>query len=176
LLSIDFKPGQLVSGAPGGAGPQGPQGLKGNTGTNGTDGAPGLQGPKGDQGAQGTQGPTGPFPSTLPSGKTVVGVFDVEGNAAASGGVLTSQLSYVFRAPDQTEVYIKSGTTDPNCPGTHTDPTANAGFTCIYEQASIAASSNRGINFRSTSGVSLYVFSAGSGFFGMYGTWAATAP
>jgi len=40
LLSTDFKPGQLVAGAPGGTGPQGPQGLKGNPGTNGTNGAP----------------------------------------------------------------------------------------------------------------------------------------
>ncbi len=35
LLSIDFKPGQLVAGAPGATGPQGPQGLKGSEGPRG---------------------------------------------------------------------------------------------------------------------------------------------
>jgi hypothetical protein len=45
LLSADFKPGQLVAGAPG---PQGLQGPKGDSGA------------KGDTGATGTQGPAGP--------------------------------------------------------------------------------------------------------------------
>jgi hypothetical protein len=44
LLSIDFKPGQLVAGAPGATGATGAQGPKGDTG---------LTGPKGDTGAAG---------------------------------------------------------------------------------------------------------------------------
>ena len=41
LLSIDFKPGQLVAGAPGATGAPGP---KGDRGTNGTNGSPGVSG------------------------------------------------------------------------------------------------------------------------------------
>ena len=44
LLSLDFKPGQLVAGAPGGTGPQGPQGLKGDKGDPGTNGTNGSNG------------------------------------------------------------------------------------------------------------------------------------
>ena len=44
LLSLDFKPGQLVAGAPGGTGPQGPQGLKGDKGDPGTNGTNGING------------------------------------------------------------------------------------------------------------------------------------
>lgn len=50
LLSEDFKPGQLVAGAPGPAGPGGPKGDTGPTG---------LQGPKGDTGTNGTNGSPG---------------------------------------------------------------------------------------------------------------------
>lgn len=51
LLSVDFKPGQLVSGAPGPAGPVGPKGdigakgdpgVKGDPGADGAAGAPGI--------------------------------------------------------------------------------------------------------------------------------------
>lgn len=50
LLSKDFKPGQLVAGAPG---PQGAPGPKGDSG------ATGAQGPKGETGATGPQGNPG---------------------------------------------------------------------------------------------------------------------
>ena len=50
LLSTDFKPGQLVAGAPGPAGAAGAKGDKGDTGAKGDPGA------KGDTGAQGPAG------------------------------------------------------------------------------------------------------------------------
>lgn len=53
LLSLDFKPGQLVAGAPGAVGPQGaPGGV-------GAPGPAGPAGPKGDTGAKGDKGDTG---------------------------------------------------------------------------------------------------------------------
>ena len=138
-------------------GPQGPQGLQG------------PQGPKGDTGQP------GPFPSTLPAGKTIVGVYDLEGTAAAVNGLVTGDISYLYAAPDQTEVYVKNGVSNPNCTGTANAPTAPPGFTCIYEiSASNAQAENRGINFSRDSGVGLYVYSGAAGHFLMYGTWAAT--
>jgi hypothetical protein len=156
--------------------------LKGNRGPRGFTGAQGVPGPKGAtgaqgvQGVQGVQGPPGPFPATLPAGKTVVGTYDMEGTAAAADGLVTSAISYIYRAPGQTAVFVKSGTTNPNCPGNSTTPTANPGFTCVYEFSVSNASASRGINFTRDSGPGLYIFAAAAGQFGSAGTWAATAP
>jgi len=55
-----------------------------------------LIGPRGAQGPKGEQGAPGSFPATLPTGKTIVGTFDMEGIAAAANGLVTSEISYVF--------------------------------------------------------------------------------
>jgi hypothetical protein len=135
----------------------------------------GATGPRGLQGIQGIQGPPGPFPATLPGGKTVVGTYDMEGVAAGANGLVTSQISYLYRAPSQTTAFVASGTTNPNCPGNSTTPTANPGFTCIYETNGYNVGGH-GINFNRASGPALYAYSSGAGQFGSYGTWAATAP
>ena len=67
LLAKDFKPGQLVAGAPGPAGPQGAQGPNGDPGAPGPAGAQGAQGPKGDTGE--------PGPSTGPAGGDLSGNY-----------------------------------------------------------------------------------------------------
>jgi hypothetical protein len=144
----DFASGTLL---------QGPQGL------------PGPQGAKGDPGAQGAPGP---FPDKLPSGKTIVGAFDVEGVAGAGPQTVTGGISYLYAAPNAVH-YVKLGTTNPNCPGA--DPaTAAPGHTCVYEQYTINTNNTRGINFANNSGVGLYGSATASGAFGMRGTWAAT--
>jgi hypothetical protein len=143
--------------------------LKGNRG------AQGLRGPTGAQGVQGVQGPPGPFPATLPAGKTIVGTYDMEGTAAAANGLVTSEISYLYSAPSQTAVFVPNGGSNPNCPGNSTTPTANPGFTCVYEFLSLNAGSH-GINFNRASGPGLYIFSAAAGQFDSAGTWAATAP
>jgi len=59
LLSKDFKPGQLVAGAPGATGATGPKGntgAAGATGLKGDTGATGATGLKGDTGGAGTPG------------------------------------------------------------------------------------------------------------------------
>jgi hypothetical protein len=150
--------------------------LRGNRGPQGPQGAQGPPGAQGAQGIQGIQGPPGPFPDALPAGKTVVGTYDMEGVAAAGNGLVTSEISYIYRAPGQTAIFVKSGTTNANCPGNSTNPTANPGFTCVYEFLAINASASRGINFNRVSGPGLYIFSAAAGQFGSAGTWAATAP
>ena len=168
LKATDFKPGELVAGAPGPIGPAGPAG---------------PQGPKGDQGVQGAKGdtgdigPAGPFPNALPSGKTIMGVYDMEGTAAAAGGLLTSDISFLYPVEGSlSRVYVKSGATHVSCTGTAANPTAPAGFLCVYEASDTNASSSRGLNFGRKHGEGLYVFSAGSGYFGAWGSWAVTAP
>jgi hypothetical protein len=82
LLAVDFKNGQLPSGAIGLAGPQGadgqpgatglqgaigvpgPEGITGPQGVTGPTGSQGAQGGKGDKGDQGDVGPTGPVGPT----------------------------------------------------------------------------------------------------------------
>lgn len=126
-----------------------------------------LTGPKGEQGAP------GPFPATLPAGKTIVGTFDMEDIAAAAQGLVTSEISYVFSAPEQTVRYVKVDTSDPNCTGSALAPTAPLGFTCIYERSAVNTV-NRGINTSWSAGVNLFAFSAAAGSFAAWGTWAAT--
>ena len=187
LLSADFKPGQLPAGATGALGPQGtqgpqgadgPQGPKGNTGSTGPagpqgpQGAAGPQGPKGDTGAT---GPAGPFPATLPSGKTIVGIFDVKGTAAAAGAEVTGAASYLYSAPGQTTTYVRGGATDPTCTGSFANPTAPAGHTCVYEAGSYnTAAGSHGTDLDTKQGFTLYALAAAAGGFGMYGNWAAT--
>jgi hypothetical protein len=147
---------------------QGPQGVRG------------PQGAQGTQGIQGNTGAAGPFPATLPTGKTVVGTFDVEGIATAAGtagagSLATGAFSYTYLAPSQTVIYVDTGTTNPTCTGTEAAPTAPNGYTCIYEHAA-GNSSSRGVNFATSSGVAIYAFATAAGYFDVYGTFAATGP
>jgi hypothetical protein len=155
---------------------RGQRGPRGATGATGATGAQGSQGIQGAQGIQGVQGPPGPFPASLPAGKTVVGTYGMGGIAAAANGLAEGDISYLYSAPSQTVIFVASGTTNPNCPGTEANPTAPAGFTCVYETSPVNASGSRGINFHTSTGVGLYIFSTAAGFFESTGTWAATAP
>jgi hypothetical protein len=152
------------------------RGQRGPRGATGATGAQGAQGIQGTQGIQGVQGPPGPFPAALPAGKTIVGTYGMGGVAAAANGLTEADISYLYSAPSQTVIFVASGGSNPNCPGTEASPSANAGFTCVYETSPVNASSSRGINFHTSSGVGLYIFSAAAGFFESTGTWAATAP
>jgi hypothetical protein len=150
-------------------------GQRGPAGATGATGAQGPQGIQGAQGIQGVQGPPGPFPAALPAGKTIVGTYGMGGVAAAANGETEADISYLYSAPSQTAIFVASGGSNGNCPGTEASPAANPGFTCVYETSPDNASS-RGINFHTSSGVGLYMFSTAAGFFESTGTWAATAP
>lgn len=85
------------------AGEPGPQGPKGDTGSTGAQGPKGDQGPRGDQGPQGEEGPEGPAGPTetsLPSGKTLTGLWDFQGNLAENTWVSISFPLRVEPAPN----------------------------------------------------------------------------
>ena len=114
LLSVDFKPGQLVAGAPGSIGPRGPQGLKGDAGTNGA---------------------AGPFVDTLPSGKSLKGAYMMRGTAAVISASAGADISFsIPLAAAPTGHFLKSGAAPTaDCPGSASVPTAAPGHVCIYE-------------------------------------------
>lgn len=146
------------------------------TGPRGATGPAGPQGPKGDRGEKGETGEAGPFPSTLPSGKSVYGAFEILGTATATGQFFGAQISYTYLIPGQTAVYVKEGTTSTTCTGSYENPTAPPGFTCIYEHSSQNAQTGRGTNYPSQSGgLGLQASSVSTGLVQVYGTWAATA-
>jgi hypothetical protein len=148
------------------------------TGPKGATGATGAQGPRGERGERGERGgtgPAGPFPATLPAGQTIVGVYDVGGTApSATKALVTGEFSYLYQAPGQTVIYVGSGTTNPTCTGSYLNPTAPAGFTCIYEQNATNVTIEHGVNSPTDQGVRLYAFSAAAGQFEIFGAWAAT--
>ncbi len=158
---------------------KGQKGAVGSPGAQGVQGSQGPQGPTGNTGSTGNTGPEGPFPSTLPSGKTIVGVFDVEGvssgGISSTGSLATGSISYLYEAPSQTVVYVAAGGSDPHCTGNFAAPTAPPGYTCIYETENGNAGAH-GVNFHTDAGVALYVFSAAAGAFEIHGSWAATGP
>ena len=106
LLSRDFKPGQLVAGAPGttgapGAiGPQGPQGLKGDKGSPGTNGTNGTPGGSGREvvslSSASDSNSTKLVTAECPAGKTVIsGGHRIEG---AAGQVVIDESEPAFQA------------------------------------------------------------------------------
>ena len=149
--------------------------LTGPAGPRGLDGPQGPRGERGLEGEDGEAGEAGPFPAALPVGKTVVGTFDVGGNAAAAGNTAVGAVSYVYRVPPtQNPIYVKLSTTNPTCTGTFAVPTAPPGYTCFYERTTTNAGTERGLNFGGPAGAGLFVKAAAAGFVEITGTWAAT--
>jgi hypothetical protein len=176
LLSKDFKAGQLPAGATGPAGPQGLPGPKGDNGTNGTNGT------DGSNGTNGTQGEPGPLVETLPSGKTLRGAWGFGGFAAAAGHGREAAISYPFPlATSPTIRIVQLGGIPPSqCPGTVTNPQAQAGNLCVYVRlanstgniGSYGPEDITGYKF----GAVLYYYASGAGNTEAAGTWAVTAP
>jgi hypothetical protein len=137
------------------AGPQGSQGPQGPAGPSGKDGA---------NGAAGATGPTGPtgfsgFVESLPSGKSLTGVWGTSGGRAEIGEELVDDYSmvpisfafplasaptvyYSLQAPPLPLMVTPSGEVLPIaggtegfedvCPGTVAEPKATAGSLCVY--------------------------------------------
>lgn len=131
-----------AAGAAGPTGPQGPAGAIGKEGPVGKDGAPGKEGTKGETGPEGTPGKNGTFgEGTLPAGVTEKGAWSLtvtdEGvwNTAITfptplaAGLEESHVRYV-PVPDGPPV---TNNPDPiHCSGSAEDPTAAAGYLCVY--------------------------------------------
>jgi hypothetical protein len=117
LLAQDFKPGELPAGQRGPTGPQGSQGV---------------------QGLKGDTGDPGPFPTTLPPGKTLSGVFGLYGVGHVDNGVemASHDISFTYplaSAPVVGVVRLGAASPPPECSGTVAEPTAPPGWLCVYE-------------------------------------------
>ena len=97
----------------------------------------GLRGPKGDRGSRGPRGrrgytgPTGPagtFPSTLPAGQTLRGVYAVDDQGEDA-------IAFAFALPSAPAPHwLAAGATPTTeCPGSAAAPTAAPGHLCVYE-------------------------------------------
>jgi len=116
------------------AGKPGPPGAKGDAGPTGAPGSKGDQGLKGDtgsQGPEGKQGPPGPTETTLPPGKTSVGVWQFQVTNAVRGLVAISFPLRIEPAVELGWVGINAPSTK-NCPGDDTNPEAAPGKLCLY--------------------------------------------
>ena len=169
LLAADFSVGQLPAGALGAIGPRGLPGAPGDKGDPGLKGAPGLQGPKGDP---------GPFPPTLPSGKTLTGVYAAidHNDGGTAQGYDSISFQFPLTSPPTVRI-VAQGTTTPECQGTVANPTAAAGNVCIYRwsgNAPVPFSPDLSIGSSGKTGLFLN-FVATSLAYG-YGSWAVTAP
>jgi hypothetical protein len=156
-------------------GKAGPQGATGAAGPTGAAGAAGAQGAKGDPGRSAL--------SSLATNETVRGVVVAEGNAAAAGGFVGTGVSLPIPAPvalDNGHVNV-DGSDDPGdaCTGTYANPTAPAGFVCVYINTSTNLSNI--IGFVPFGQVTRFGFAVdgttgagGNAYF--TGSWAYTAP
>jgi hypothetical protein len=182
----------------GNRGPQGPQGAQGAggpagaTGPAGANGTPGATGATGATGAQGATGPagatgaTGPFPDgNLPSGKTIRGNYSMSGITGSANNIVTDSISFGFTlASAPTAHFIQNGTTPPaECPGTATNPQADAGHLCVYEGhiENVGArnvTSPIGSDGQATRwGAAVFAIpGGGAGRVWSEGTWAVTSP
>jgi hypothetical protein len=171
LLSSDFKPGQLVAGAPGPVGPAGPAGAAGAAGAKGDTGSP------------------GPFPETLPSGATLRGTFAMRsyrGSDGLTNGVSSDSISfgYTLAAPPTAHVILIGAPVPAGCSGTVNNPGAAPGNLCVFEgwnYNSIGLASCNptttpcGLGGTTRQGVMLMATAAGNGIWDEAGTWAVTA-
>jgi hypothetical protein len=148
------------------------KGAVGMTGAAGSPGSPGGAGRTGDQ------GPPGPLLATLPSGKSLTGVY--RASATNANDPVPDTETFVFPLASKPTVhFIAPGTQPPTeCPGTSDDPQAAPGHLCVY-----ATQGNSGVSIvnpetsitpdASRRGFTVFDNFAGSS---TAGTWAVTAP
>jgi len=157
----------------------GPRGLQGAKGDKGDTGGTGAKGDKGDKGDTGDTGPMGPFPGTLPSGKTIRGVWVSLDHASAAGEEHQVAICYGFQlASGPTLHYIKVGdAAPPECPGTATVPEAQPGNLCLYERfdSNVAGRGVQAVSApRSGAEIVWNAVAAGNAY--TFGSWAVTSP
>lgn len=145
----------------------------------------GAVGARGPVGQTGPAGPAGPQTSTLASGQTLRGVFNLDFQAAAGGDGLGDDISFGLNLPQAPRVEIVDPeTTTPNCQGSVQNPQAARGFLCVYE----IFEDNTGTFAVCDSecetegpaaeawGAEIYLFAKAKGRAFVDGAWATTAP
>jgi len=151
-------------------------------------------------GPQGPEGEPGPFPDSLPSGKTITGVYSLGGQAAGANDNFFDSLTFSFplATVPTVEIIEIDEVASANCPGSASEPAAAPGYLCVYEGNNgsssfpfvIATNRKAGSlvvrNFNSLflvgsgaslkGGASIRAGATASGFMVSSGGWAVTAP
>lgn len=147
----------------------------------GPKGATGATGPAGPQGPKGEQGESGTFLSSLPSAKTLTGVYGISGHIETAGDT-GAEDAISFQVPLATppvEDIVSTGSPTAACPGSVDEPEAAPGYLCLYEQAAYGSEGELKVESTGSGKSGFAVFFAGStnaGGYNYYGTWAVTAP
>jgi hypothetical protein len=140
------------------------------------------------RGNRGPVGKPGPFPPTLPSGKTVRGIFAAAGEASgADTSDIADNISFGWTLTARpTPHFIQAGAAVPaGCSGTPDDPGADPGNLCVFEvvHTNVDDAHTYVWNpvFNSTGmaepfGAAVLSSSAGAGYYDFGGSWAVTAP
>jgi Collagen triple helix repeat (20 copies) len=195
-------------------GPEGKAGTNGTNGTNGTSVVTGTlepgqgsppcveggvtievegsgtkkqvcNGEEGKAGPKGAEGPPGPLTETLPSGKTLKGLWGGHTDQVNGLGLEMTPTSFPFRVENgsgepPTPIFIKFGEPTPaGCTGNEGNPGAEPGNLCVFEGESENVNPGFGpivtpltIGFK----VAAAVEKNEPGGFRLEGTWAVTAP
>ncbi len=139
LAQLKGKAG--ANGANGTQGPAGPQGAagaaggKGETGTTGPEGKEGKEGKAGKEGREGPEGSPWTAGGTLPEGATLKGDWSLGGQASAKEQAFRTTVSFdIPLSAPPVKHFIKVNETPPNgCTGSVTDPGAEKGNVCVFE-------------------------------------------
>jgi hypothetical protein len=147
-------------------------------------GAAGSTGATGARGARGDRGDTSPFPApgTLRSGEVVRGAF-AAGEIVPANQELTDAIGLPVQAPvslDFAHVNVAGGTDDPAglCTGSYADPTAPAGYACIYPSGETNAKNLQATvpgGMPTPQGFAVQYFAVATGYAELAGSWAYTA-
>jgi hypothetical protein len=148
-------------------------------------GAAGSTGATGARGARGDRGDTSPFPApgTLRSGEVVRGAF-AAGEIVPANQELTDAINLPVQAPvslDFAHVNVAGGTDDPAglCTGSYAEPTAPAGYACIYPSGETNAKNLQATvpgGMPTPQGFAVQYFAVATGYAELAGSWAYTAP
>ena len=164
---------QLGAGAAGQAGDRGPQGT------------PGAQGERGPQGERGAPGDPASMPTSLPSGRTLQGVYANQLVADEAGVPVRAPVTFQLPVTTSPTVTVMASGAAPSaaCPGTVGEPAAAPGNLCIYERSRSNAGSapqafapSEGEVGTDPYGFMVRTTSAAAGQVYISGTWAVTAP
>jgi hypothetical protein len=76
---------------------------------------------------------------TLPRGSTIRGAYAIRFDPAAAGRQASESISFGYTlASEPTSLFVPSGSTPPaGCPGTASNPQADPGFLCVYENSNV---------------------------------------
>jgi hypothetical protein len=129
-----------AAGPAGATGPGGPQGPAGAAGTNGTNGTNGEKGKDGKDGKEGKEGALGTAGTTLPKGATETGQWVITQWHKAAGEFVAEAISFpipLAQELDVPHVHLVGAnvTGTAGCAGgSVTEPKAESGNLCVYEQ------------------------------------------